>query len=129
MARIVGVDLPRTKRVEIALQSIYGIGPARAKRLMARLKMDPTLRVQQMSDEQVNSLSALIQNEFKVEGDLRREVSGNIKRLMEIGSYRGQRHKRGLPVRGQRTRTNSRTRKGPRKATIKRAAPSGPGGK
>jgi len=129
MARIVGVDLPRTKRVEVALQSIYGIGPARAKRLMARLKLDPALRVQQMSDEQVNSLSALIQNEFKVEGDLRREVSGNIKRLMEIGSYRGQRHKKGLPVRGQRTRTNSRTRKGPRKATIKRAAPSGPAGK
>ncbi len=126
MARIVGVDLPRTKRVEIALQSIYGIGPARAKRLMARLKLDSTLRVQQMTDEQVNALSVLIQNEYKVEGDLRREVSGNIKRLMEIGSYRGQRHKRGLPVRGQRTRTNSRTRKGPRKATIKRAAPSGP---
>ncbi len=126
MARIVGVDLPRTKRVEIALQSIYGIGPTRAKRLMARLKLDSTLRVQQMTDEQVNALSVLIQNEYKVEGDLRREVSGNIKRLMEIGSYRGQRHKRGLPVRGQRTRTNSRTRKGPRKATIKRAAPSGP---
>ncbi len=126
MARIVGVDLPRTKRVEIALQSIYGIGPTRAKRLMARLKLDSTLRVQQMTDEQVNALSVLIQNEYKVEGDLRREVSGNIKRLMEIGSYRGQRHKRGLPVRGQRTRTNSRTRKGPRKSTIKRAAPSGP---
>jgi small subunit ribosomal protein S13 len=129
MARIVGVDLPRTKRVEVALQSIYGIGPARAKRLMARLKLDSALRVQQMSDEQLNSLAALIQNEYKVEGDLRREISGNIKRLMEIGSYRGQRHKKGLPVRGQRTRTNSRTRKGPRKATIKRAAPSGPAGK
>ena len=129
MARIVGVDLPRTKRVLVALQSIYGIGPARAKRLMERLKLDSTLRVQQMTDEQVNSLSALIQNEYKVEGDLRREISGNIKRLMEIGSYRGQRHKKGLPVRGQRTRTNARTRKGPRKATIKRAAPSGPAGK
>ena len=108
MARIVGVDLPRSKRVEVALQSIYGIGPARAKRLMARLKLDPALRVQQMSDEQVNSLSALIQNEYKVEGDLRREVSGNIKRLMEIGSYRGQRHKKGLPVRDRKsTRLNS----------------------
>jgi small subunit ribosomal protein S13 len=126
MARIVGVDLPRTKRVEIALQSIYGIGPTRAKKLMKRLGLDPALRVQQMSDEQVNTISALIQNEFKVEGDLRREVSGNIKRLMEIGSYRGQRHKKGLPVRGQRTRTNARTRKGPRKATIKRAAPAAP---
>ncbi len=126
MARIVGVDLPRTKRVEIALQSIYGIGPTRAKKLMKRLGLNPTLRVQQMSDEQVNTLSALIQNEYKVEGDLRREVSGNIKRLMEIGSYRGLRHKKGLPVRGQRTRTNSRTRKGPRKATIKRAAPAAP---
>jgi small subunit ribosomal protein S13 len=125
MARIVGVDLPRTKRVEVALQSIYGIGPARAKKLMQRLNMDPTLRVQQMTDEQVNTISALIQNEYKVEGDLRREVSGNIKRLMEIGSYRGLRHKKGLPVRGQRTRTNSRTRKGPRKAAvIKRAAPA-----
>lgn len=123
MARIVGVDLPRTKRVEVALQSIYGIGPARAKRLMARLNLNPALRVQQMTDEQVNTLSALIQNEYKVEGDLRREISGNIKRLMEIGSYRGQRHKKGLPVRGQRTKTNARTRKGPRKATIKRMGP------
>jgi small subunit ribosomal protein S13 len=130
MARIVGVDLPRTKRVEVALQSIYGIGPARAKSLMARLKLDPALRVQQMSDEQVNSLSALIQNEYKVEGDLRRETSANIKRLMEIGSYRGQRHKKGLPVRGQRTRTNSRTRKGPRKAaSIRRPAAAAPAGK
>src|SRR6185295_4922723 len=107
MARIVGVDLPRNKRVEVALQSIYGIGPTRAKILMKRLNLNPALRVQQMTDEQVNTISALIQNEYKVEGDLRREVSGNIKRLMEIGSYRGQRHKKGLPVRGQRTRTNS----------------------
>ncbi len=126
MARIVGVDLPRTKRVEVALQSIYGIGQHRAKLLMSRLNMNPTLRVQQLTDEQVNTLSALIQNEYKVEGDLRREISGNIKRLMEIGSYRGQRHKKGLPTRGQRTKTNARTRKGPRKATIKRAAPAAP---
>ena len=129
MARIVGVDLPRTKRVEVALQSIYGIGPTRAKFLMKRLNLNSTLRVQQMTDEQVNALSALIQNEYKVEGDLRREVSGNIKRLMEIGSYRGLRHKKGLPTRGQRTRTNSRTRKGPRKATVKRMAPPAPAGK
>ena len=118
MARIVGVDLPRNKRVEVGLQSIYGIGPARAKKLMERLKLDTAMRVSQLSDEQVNTLSALIQNEYKVEGDLRREVTGNIKRLMDINCYRGLRHKKGLPVRGQRTHTNARTRKGPRKGLV-----------
>jgi small subunit ribosomal protein S13 len=118
MARIVGVDLPRNKRVEVGLQSIYGIGPARAKKLMERLKLDGAMRVSQLSDEQVNTLSALIQNEYKVEGDLRREVTGNIKRLMDINCYRGLRHKKGLPVRGQRTHTNARTRKGPRKGLV-----------
>jgi len=118
MARIVGVDLPRNKRVEVGLQSIYGIGPARAKRLVARMNLDAATRVHDLSDEQVNTLSTLIQNEFKVEGDLRREITGNIKRLMDINSYRGLRHKKGLPVRGQRTHTNARTRKGPRKGLV-----------
>ena len=116
MARIVGVDLPRSKRVEIGLQSIMGIGPARAKELLERTGIDPSIRVHDLTDEQVNTLSALVQNDYKVEGDLRREVTGNIKRLMEINSYRGTRHKRGLPVHGQRTKTNARTRKGRRVA-------------
>lgn len=120
MARIVGVDLPRSKRVEIGLQSIMGIGPARAKILLEKTGIDETLRVHELTDEQVNTLSALIQNDFKVEGDLRREVTGNIKRLMDINCYRGTRHKKGLPVRGQRTKTNARTRKGPRKMAVKK---------
>jgi small subunit ribosomal protein S13 len=115
MARIVGIDLPRNKRVEVGLQSIFGIGPARAKKLVEQMNLSAATRVHDLSDEQVNTLSALIQNEYKVEGDLRREVTGNIKRLMDINSYRGLRHKKGLPVRGQRTHTNARTRKGPRK--------------
>jgi small subunit ribosomal protein S13 len=118
MARIVGVDLPRNKRVEVGLQSIYGIGPARAKRLMERLNLNTAVRVRDLTDEQVNTLSAIIQNEYKVEGDLRREVTGNIKRLMDINCYRGIRHKKGLPVHGQRTHTNARTRKGPRKGLV-----------
>jgi len=120
MARIVGVDLPRSKRVEIGLQSIMGIGPARAKELLERTGIDPSIRVHDLTDEQVNTLSALVQNDYKVEGDLRREVTGNIKRLMEINSYRGSRHKRGLPCHGQRTKTNARTRKGPRKTAVKK---------
>lgn len=118
MARIIGVDLPRNKRVEVGLQSIYGIGPARAKKLMARMNLKSSTRVHELSDEQVNTLSAVIQNEYKVEGDLRREVTGNIKRLMDINCYRGIRHKKGLPVHGQRTHTNARTRKGPRKGLV-----------
>ena len=120
MARIVGVDLPRSKRVEVGLQSIMGIGPARAKELLERTGIDPSTRVHDLTDEQVNTLSALVQNDYKVEGDLRREVTGNIKRLMEINSYRGSRHKRSLPVNGQRTKTNARTRKGPRKTAVKK---------
>jgi small subunit ribosomal protein S13 len=120
MARIVGVDLPRAKRVEIGLQSIMGIGPARAKQLMEKTGIDTALRVNELTDEQVSTLSALIQNDFKVEGDLRREVTANIKRLMDINSYRGSRHKKGLPARGQRTKTNARTRKGPRKMAVKK---------
>ena len=120
MARIVGIDLPRQKRVEIGLQSIFGIGPARAKVLMEKMGIDGRTRVNELSDEQVNTLSNLIQNDYKVEGDLRREITGNVKRLMEINCYRGIRHKRGLPVRGQRTHTNARTRKGPRRTAIKK---------
>ncbi|MFP6582106.1 MAG: 30S ribosomal protein S13 [Candidatus Hydrogenedentota bacterium] len=120
MARIVGVDLPRSKRVEIGLQSIMGIGPARAKILLEKTGLDEALRVHELTDEQVNTLSALIQNDFKVEGDLRREVTGNIKRLMDINCYRGTRHKKGLPANGQRTKTNARTRKGPRKMAVKK---------
>ena len=122
MARLVGVDLPKQKRVEIGLQSIFGIGPTRAKVLMEKMGIDDRMRVNELSDEQVNTLSNLIQNDYKVEGDLRREVTGNVKRLMEINCYRGIRHKRGLPVRGQRTHTNARTRKGPRRTAIKKKA-------
>jgi len=120
MARIVGVDLPRSKRVEIGLQSIMGIGPARAKQLLEKTGIESTLRVHELTDEQVSTLSALIQNDFKVEGDLRREVTSNIKRMMDINCYRGSRHKKGLPARGQRTKTNARTRKGPRKTAVKK---------
>ena len=120
MARVVGVDLPKSKRVEIGLQSIYGIGPAVAKEIVEKTGLAPDLRVNDLTDEQVNTLSAVIQNDYKVEGDLRREVTSNIKRLMEINCYRGMRHKRSLPVRGQRTSTNARTRKGPRRTAIKK---------
>ena len=118
MARIVGVDLPRDKRIEAALQYIYGIGPTRARQVLAATGIDPDLRVKELTDEQASMLAAAIQNDYKVEGDLRREVGINIKRLMDINSYRGQRHKRGLPVRGQRTSTNARTRKGPRRLAV-----------
>ena len=111
MARIIGVDLPRDKRIEVGIQSVYGIGPARARRVLEQTGVNPDTRVKDLTDEQVSMLTTYIQNEYKVEGDLRREVSANIKRLMDINSYRGQRHKRGLPVRGQRTSTNARTRK------------------
>ncbi len=118
MARIIGVDLPRDKRIEAALQYIYGIGPTRARLVLALTGIDPNLRVKEMTDEQASMLAVAIQNEYKVEGDLRREVGINIKRLMDINSYRGQRHKRGLPVHGQRTSTNARTRKGPRRLAV-----------
>ncbi len=120
MARVVGVDLPRDKRVEAGLQYIYGVGPDRARKVLAKTGINPDTRVRELTDEQVSLISTAIQAEYKVEGDLRREVSSNIKRLMEINSYRGARHKKGLPVRGQRTSTNARTRKGPRRAAIKK---------
>lgn len=116
MARIAGVDLPREKRVEIGLTSIYGIGRASALRILERAKVNPDIRVKDLSEEQIVRIRDLIDSQHKVEGDLRREISMQIKRLMDIGCYRGFRHRRGLPVRGQRTRTNARTRKGPRRA-------------
>ena len=120
MARVVGVDLPRDKRVEAGIQSIYGIGPARAKELLAKAGVDPDKRVRDLTDEEVSKIARIVENDYKVEGDLRREVTANIKRLMDINCYRGMRHKRGLPTRGQRTHTNARTRKGPRRTTIKK---------
>ena len=115
MARLVGVDLPRNKRIEIALTYIYGIGVTTAKEIIAATGVDPDIRVKDLSEEDLAKLRDYIQQNLKVEGDLHREVSQNVKRLMEIGCYRGLRHRRGLPVRGQRTHTNARTRKGPRK--------------
>ncbi|MFR1167580.1 MAG: 30S ribosomal protein S13 [Adlercreutzia equolifaciens] len=115
MARLVGVDLPRNKRREIALTYIYGIGLTTAKEIIAATGVDPDIRVKDLSEEDLAKLRDYIQQNLKVEGDLHREVSQNVKRLMEIGCYRGLRHRRGLPVRGQRTHTNARTRKGPRK--------------
>ncbi len=116
MARIAGIDLPREKRVEIALTYIFGIGPATARKLLAFTGVDPDLRVKAMSEEDEKKLRDAIDSlQLRVEGDLRREVQGNIKRLMDIGCYRGLRHRRGLPVRGQRTKTNARTRKGPKR--------------
>ena len=115
MARLVGVDLPRNKRIEIALTYIYGIGLTTAKEIIAATGVDPDIRVKDLSEDDLAKLRDYIQQNLKVEGDLHREVSQNVKRLMEIGCYRGLRHRRGLPVRGQRTHTNARTRKGPRK--------------
>lgn len=115
MARIAGVDLPRDKRVEIGLTYIYGIGRSRSKEILSKTGINPDIRVKDLTDNEINKLREIIDREYRVEGDLRRIVSLNIKRLMEIGSYRGRRHKQGLPVRGQRTKTNARTRKGPSK--------------
>lgn len=120
MARIAGVDLPRGKRIEIALTYIYGIGRSRAKEILDGCGVDPDRRTQDLSDDDVNRLRRAIESNFKVEGALRTETSMNIKRLMDIGCYRGIRHKKGLPVRGQRTHTNARTRKGPRKTVAGR---------
>ena len=115
MARIAGVDLPSEKRIEVALTYIYGIGRSTAKRILATAGVSPDLRVKNLSDEDSGRLRNIIEREHKVEGALRSEMAMNVKRLMDIGAYRGLRHRRGLPVRGQRTRTNARTRKGPRK--------------
>ena len=118
MARIAGVDLPRNKRSFIALTYIYGIGQPRATRILEEAKVDPMKKVQDLGEDEVNRIRQVIEGEGLVEGDLRKEISMSIKRLIEIGSYRGFRHRRNLPVRGQRTHTNARTRKGPRKGTI-----------
>ena len=118
MARIAGVDLPREKRIEVSLQYIYGIGRTTAQKICEAAKVDVVTRTKDLTDDEVRRIREAIEQTLKVEGDLRREISMNIKRLMEIGCYRGMRHRRALPVRGQRTRTNARTRKGPRKGAI-----------
>ncbi|UCH25275.1 MAG: 30S ribosomal protein S13 [Trueperaceae bacterium] len=124
MARIAGVDLPREKRVEHALPYIYGIGLSRSKAILDKAGVDPDTRVKDLTETEVISLRSMVESEYKVEGDLRREVQVNIKRLMDIGSYRGLRHRRGLPVRGQSSKTNARTRKGPRRTVAgKKRAP------
>ncbi|NLD49002.1 MAG: 30S ribosomal protein S13 [Clostridiaceae bacterium] len=115
MARIAGVDLPREKRVEIGLTYIFGIGRTQSNNILAKTGVNPDTRVRDLTDDEISKLRETIDKEHKVEGDLRREISLNIKRLMEIGCYRGRRHKMGLPVRGQRTKTNARTRKGPKR--------------
>ena len=118
MARIAGIDIPREKRVEVALTYIYGIGLSSSQKILKQTSINPDTRVRDLTEDQVNRLREVIDRTYKVEGDLRREVALNIKRLIEIGSYRGLRHRRNLPVRGQRTKTNARTRKGPRKGAI-----------
>ncbi|MDD2239803.1 MAG: 30S ribosomal protein S13 [Kiritimatiellae bacterium] len=115
MPRVIGVDIPGKKRVEYALQYMYGVGPTRAKEVVAKLKIDPATKADDLTSEQIVALAKILQEDYRVEGDLRREVSGNIRRLIAVNCYRGIRHRRGLPVRGQRTSTNARTRKGPRK--------------
>ncbi len=119
MARIAGVDLPRQKRVEIALTYIYGIGHTRSNRILGKAGIEPGVRVKDLSEEEVSRIAKTLDSEGGVEGDLRQETAMNVKRLMEIGSYRGMRHRRNLPVRGQRTHTNARTRKGPRRTMIR----------
>ena len=120
MARIAGVDIPRDKRIEIALTYIYGIGRVLSNRIVTEASIDPNKRTHALTDEEIAKIRDILERNYKVEGDLRKEVSISIKRLMDIGCYRGLRHRRGLPVRGQRTRTNARTRKGPRKTSMKR---------
>ena len=117
MARIAGVDLPKNKRMEIALTYIYGIGRTKSKEILRDAGVSPDTKTDQLADSEITSIRNIIDKELKVEGDLRREVSMSIKRLMDVGSYRGLRHRKGLPVRGQRTSTNARTRKGPRRST------------
>jgi small subunit ribosomal protein S13 len=115
VARIAGVDIPRNKRVHVALTYIHGIGHATAEKILAENRVEPSLKVHELSDEQVNIIRKFIDTNYTVEGDLRRQVQSNIKRLVDLGCYRGIRHRKGLPVRGQRTKTNARTRKGPKK--------------
>ncbi len=125
MARIEGVDLPRNKRVEVGLTYLFGIGPTRAQKILAQTKINPDTRIKDLSEAEVSAIREVISKNFKVEGDLRREVQMNIKRLIEIGSYRGLRHRRNLPVHGQRTKTNARTRKGTKKTVAGRGRRKG----
>jgi len=118
MARISGVDLPKNKRIQVALTYIYGVGISTASRILKESGVGPSVRTDDLTDEQISAIRQTIEGDFKVEGDLRRDVQGNIKRLMDLGCYRGLRHRRGLPARGQRTHTNARTRKGPKRATV-----------
>ena len=120
MARIAGVDLPRKKRIEIGLTYIYGIGKTTSQNILSRLQIDPDTKTDDLTEEQINNIRKAIDNSCKVEGELRTEISLNIKRSMDLGSYRGLRHRKGLPVRGQRTSTNARTRKGPKRAAVKK---------
>ena len=120
MARIAGVDIPKDKRIEVALTYLYGIGPALSKKIMEQTGINPDTRVKDLTDVEVNRIREVIDKGYRVEGDLRKEINLNIKRLIEIGSYRGLRHRRGLPVRGQRTKTNARTKRGPRKTVAGR---------
>ena len=120
MARISGVDLPNSKRVEIGLTSIYGIGRSIAVAILKKTKIDPNVRVHKLTDDQVTQIRTVIESDYQVEGDLRREINLSIKRLMDLGNYRGLRHRRHMPVRGQRTKTNARTRKGPRRLAVAR---------
>ena len=120
MARIAGVDLPRGKRIEIGLTYIYGIGRTTSKQILSKLNIDPNTKTDQLSETEINNIRKIIDSENKVEGELRTDVSMNIKRLMDLGAYRGLRHRKALPVRGQRTKTNSRTRKGPRRSAVKK---------
>ncbi|PIE70305.1 MAG: 30S ribosomal protein S13 [Deltaproteobacteria bacterium] len=120
MARIAGVDLPKSKRIEIALTYIYGIGRSCSQEILEKLEIDPNTKTDRLTDDEVNKIRKLIDTEYKVEGELRTEVSMNIKRLMDLGCYRGLRHRKSLPCRGQRTKNNSRTRKGPKRTAIKK---------
>ncbi|MEJ2165635.1 MAG: 30S ribosomal protein S13 [Desulfobacterales bacterium] len=120
MARIAGVDLPRKKRIEIGLTYIYGIGKTTSQNILTQLQIDPDTKTDDLTEDQINNIRRAIDSNYKVEGELRTEVSLNIKRLMDLGSYRGLRHRKGLPVRGQRTSTNARTRKGPKRAAVKK---------
>ena len=120
MARIAGIDLPRQKRVDIALRYLYGIGPFRALEILTKAQVEPSMRVKDLSEAEVARIRTVLDRDYKVEGDLRREIAMNVKRMQEIGTYRGLRHRRGLPVRGQRTRTNARTKRGTRKTVAGR---------
>jgi len=120
LARIAGVDLPRKKHIEIGLTYIYGIGRTSSQKILSHLQIDPTTKTDDLTEEQINNIRKVIDGSYKVEGELRTEVSMNIKRLMDLGSYRGLRHRKSLPVGGQRTKTNARTRKGPKRAAVKK---------